>query len=112
MVLRVLRRFPSVTATGVELSPAVWFLGFLRTRRYRVRFLLGSLFSQNIFDADVVFLYMLPHMMEKIEAKLDAELRPGAVVISHAVPFPHRVPAEEVLVPHGRRSVPLLRYVW
>lgn len=39
-------------------------------------------------DADVVFLYLWPETLEKLQAKLVSELKPGARVISNAFPIP------------------------
>lgn len=100
---------PGVRATGVELVPTIWLLGWLRTRGTgRVKFLLGNALTADLTGVDVVFLYMMPRIMEKLEAKFDRELRPGAVVISNAFRFPHRQPQKEERV-KGRA---VLRYVW
>ncbi|MBM3819520.1 MAG: class I SAM-dependent methyltransferase [Acidimicrobiia bacterium] len=50
----------------------------------RVRFLNQDLFTTNISEATVVTLYLLPSLNLKLIPKLNAELKPGTRVVSHA----------------------------
>jgi SAM-dependent methyltransferase len=50
----------------------------------RVRFLNQDLFTSNISEATVVTLYLLPSLNLKVLPKLNAELKPGTRVVSHA----------------------------
>ena len=49
----------------------------------RVTILHSNLFDVDISPADVVFLYLTTSANEKVKPKLEAELKPGARVISH-----------------------------
>ena len=46
----------------------------------------GDLFDTDLRTATVVTLYLLPHLLERLAPKLQAELRPGARVVSHDFP--------------------------
>ena len=50
----------------------------------KVRFLNQDLFTTNIGEATVVTLYLLPSLNLKLIPKLNAELKPGTRVVSHA----------------------------
>lgn len=50
----------------------------------KVRFLNQDLFTTNISEASVVTLYLLPSLNLKVLPKLNAELKPGTRVVSHA----------------------------
>ena len=50
----------------------------------KVRFLNQDLFTTNIGEATVVTLYLLPSLNLKVLPKLNAELKPGTRVVSHA----------------------------
>lgn len=50
----------------------------------RVRFLNQDLFTTNISEATVVTLYLLPSLNLKVLPKLNAELKPGTRIVSHA----------------------------
>lgn len=50
----------------------------------KARFLNQDLFTTNISEATVVTLYLLPSLNLKVLPKLNAELKPGTRVVSHA----------------------------
>jgi precorrin-6B methylase 2 len=50
----------------------------------RVQFILGDLFEQNIGEATVVTLYLLPSLNVKLMPKLKAELKPGSRIVSQS----------------------------
>ena len=50
----------------------------------KVRFLNQDLFTTSISEATVVTLYLLPSLNLKVMPKLNAELKPGTRVVSHA----------------------------
>ena len=50
----------------------------------KVRFLNQDLFTTNISEATVVTLYLLPSLNLKVLPKLNAELKPGTRIVSHA----------------------------
>ena len=50
----------------------------------KVRFLNQDLFTTNISEATVVTLYLLPSLNLKLIPKLNAELKPGTRIVSHA----------------------------
>lgn len=49
----------------------------------RVTILHSNLFDVDISPADVIFLYLTTSANEKVKPKLEAELKPGARVVSH-----------------------------
>ncbi len=53
----------------------------------RAKFYERDLFVTDIHDATVVTVYLLPIAMNRLQAKLLAELKPGARVVSHDYPF-------------------------
>jgi hypothetical protein len=50
----------------------------------KVEFRQGDLFEQDLSKADVLTLYLLPSVNEKLKPKLLRELRPGTRVVSHS----------------------------
>lgn len=85
---------PGIQAIGVEVVPLVWLFGWLRTRARGIRFLLKDARHVHLGDADVVFLYMTPHMIGQLRPVLN-ELKQGARVVSRAFHIPGKTPAEE-----------------
>ena len=86
-------------ATGVEMNPFLIPYSQWRARRAgvssRTTFIRGEIKNHPIHDADVVFLYLLPSLLSKINVKLSSELKPGACVISNAFPIANWTPVME-----------------
>jgi hypothetical protein len=59
-----------------------------------------NFWSQNLAGADVVFCYLYPDVMQRLSAKLKAELRPGTLVVSCNFALPGFKPLR-VLRPEG-----------
>lgn len=76
-------------ATGFELSPFIY--AFARIRHFlwrsKAKIKFANFKTQDLSDADVIFCYLLPETLTKLEPKLSRELKPGARVISYAFPI-------------------------
>jgi hypothetical protein len=82
---------PRIIGVGVELSIIQWLAAQIRriaTRSWNTRFVLGNAFVYDLRDADAVYLFLLPETYEKIRPKLEAELKPGARLVSFVWPIP------------------------
>jgi precorrin-6B methylase 2 len=92
VLIEAAKRQPSIRAIGYELNPMAWLLGRCRIILHRlpVAFHLRSFFSADLSKADVVFLYLFPETIEKLQRKLQNELRPGTRVVSYMFRFPQK----------------------
>lgn len=108
------RRFPNCIARGFELSPPVYFLGLFLIWKAGVDIDLRmkNFFSQDVSDADCIFLYLMPGAMKRLQEKFEQELKPGTKVISHAFKFPNRTPVQRMPVPWLQGEKELLMYEW
>lgn len=78
------------TATGIEIAWPLYSLCQIRKliQHSPAKFKLGNLFHLDVSDADVVYVFGMPRtIQEKLRAKLEKELKPGARVLSYAFPF-------------------------
>lgn len=78
----------------------VWLLTFFARCLIRLQKLSGrafmrheSLFHADLHSADVVYTYLFPQAMAKLEAKALRELKPGARIVSRAFRFPNWQPS-------------------
>jgi len=75
-------------ALGVEIDAGLVSrarsLTLLEGLETRARFVRDDLFTVSLRDADVVTLYLLPDINERLKPKLLSEMKPGARVVSHA----------------------------
>lgn len=79
-------------AEGWEISPFLWLLSKWNIRREGLEgkavVHLGSYWPENMKDVNVVTLFLIDLQMGRMKKKLQAELAPGARVVSYAFRFP------------------------
>lgn len=88
-VLSAARKRYGVRAIGYEVNPLAYFLARIRAfgkKGFNVR--CKNFWKANMGDADVIFCYLFPDVMERLAHKLERELRPGTRVISGNFPLP------------------------
>lgn len=114
LLIAAKRVCPSITAFGVEVVPTIWMLGKVRIvlSGQKIKLFLRNILSQDVSDADCIFLYLIPSLMRKLESKFDAELRPGTRVVSYAFPFPTKKPVQEKFVKGLAGKTALRLYEW
>lgn len=61
-------------------------------------FIHGNIFNQDLSKADVVFIFLLPKGVLKLEDRLKKELKKGAIIITQTFHFPHWKPHKKILV--------------
>lgn len=75
---------------GIEQSwLRVWYSRYkaLRFGLKNAHFFHGSLFDRQYFPADIVYIYLLPKGIEKLEEKLKKELEKGSIIITQTYHF-------------------------
>ncbi|MFA5053139.1 MAG: hypothetical protein WC565_03710 [Parcubacteria group bacterium] len=79
--------------TGYELSPIPYLISFLRLKTIEKPFKLRlkNFFKEDISEADVIYLFLMPKTIEKFKDKL-----PEATIISYAFPILGREPKYEI----------------
>jgi len=102
---------PKAVLLGVEASPLVWLIGWLRTSRFRPRcnFRLHSIWKTDLRDAHIVFAFLSPAPMSALWAKARLEMPPGSILISHSFEVPGQKPYDRIPLP-GRKDSALLLY--
>ena len=91
ILFEVLKRFPSVRVIGIDCNPfLIWrcqLRAWLGGYGSRATFLREDLRTGIIPKADVVMLYLLPPLMERLRPRLKAVLDPTARIVSNAFTF-------------------------
>lgn len=81
------------TVVGYEINPLFWLIAVLRLARYRRGAAkLTNAWDESFQKATVVFAFLMPRFMTRLEAKFERELRPGTIVITYIFPLPGRKP--------------------
>ena len=83
---------------GIEIAPPVWILAQIRkfVSRGKSKIILGNLFSQKeeLKKADVIFLFLLPSVMEKFHRDVFPHLKREVRIVSHAFNFKNLAPTK------------------
>ena len=113
----IARNRPCAALLGVEASPLVWLIGWMRTAKHRVRnngkgslsFRFGSIWKTGLSDAQFVYAFLSPAPMPKLWEKVKREMPPGSTFISHTFEVPGQTPDQRIPLP-GRKGACLLVY--
>lgn len=80
------------TAVGLEINPFLvfwsWIKILLSPYRSTIHVQWQNFWRADLHDADVVFVYLLPWRMEKLETLLKTQCKPGALIVSNSFIFP------------------------
>jgi protein-L-isoaspartate O-methyltransferase len=107
-------------ALGIELDPKLVELARGNARRAgvaeRARFEEGDALKADLSQASVVTIYLLPFLLDQLQPRLLAQLRPGARVVTHAFAFkgwrPDRAETVRVSARHEGQGSESRVYVW
>ncbi len=79
-------RKKGVQAIGYEISPLVYLIAVIRNllNGWKVKIYFKSYMREDLSEADVVFLYLLPKAFKRLVTKFKKELKKGSLVISYA----------------------------
>ena len=71
---------------GVEIDPVRYFTSILLLKFYgvldRIKLIRGNFFEQNLQNANVVFVYLVPKTLDKLLPKFRKELKKGTRIVS------------------------------
>lgn len=88
-----------VKAIGYEIDLVLYLFSRMRVKKAglsdKIAIYKKSYWPVDLNEFDVVFLYLIPHRMKKMEKKLQRELKPGTLVISHGFKFPSWQPEKK-----------------
>lgn len=87
-------------AHGVEVNPYLWVWSLLWhkliNRKPNVKFIRRSFFNLHLAPYSVVYIYLFPQLMAKLESKLFRELPKGSIIISHTFKFDQHEPTNRL----------------
>jgi ribosomal protein L11 methylase PrmA len=72
---------------GIEIDPLRYWISKMLLKRNsvadKVKILRKNFFAQNLKDADVIFVYLIPKTLEKLLPKFKKELKKGTRIVSY-----------------------------
>lgn len=108
-------RVYGASAVGIDIDSGCITLSLDNVKKHKVEHLVrieeGDFFKTDLSKADVVALYLLPNVIEKLIPQLD-KLKPGSRVIAHHFPLPGLKPDKVVQVESSEDLEKHTIYLW
>lgn len=100
ILIKACKRY-GVKGVGYELSfwPYIWARLNVWLSCTDVKIHFANFFKADLSGIDLVYCYLFPEVMAKLENKFKKELKPGARVVSYAFKMPNIIP-EKVIITH------------
>lgn len=107
IVTSVSRARPQARVIGVETAPLSFLVAWVRTKLFagenaQIRF--QSIWDTDVSNADVVYAFLSPAPMTRLNEKIRAEMKPGSRFISNSFAVPGSEPDEIVAVDDSRET--------
>ncbi len=111
VVASVAQRHPGARVIGVETAPLSFLIAWARIalsgrRNAEIRF--QSIWATDVSGADLVYAFLSPAPMQRLNEKLSAEMKPGSLFVSNSFAVPGREPDDIVAVDDTRQTQLLL----
>ena len=104
--IAAVEKFNAKSAVGIDINPERIKEAHANHAKSsvgnRVRFILGDMFEENISQATVVTLYLLPSLNVKLIPKFRAELKPGTRIVSQSFDMQGEWEPEQTITVQGR----------
>lgn len=96
-------------ARGFELSLFPYLIAKIKLfrKRNKCRIEYGDFWFKNLGEADVIYIFLMPKIYEKLSAKFKVELKPGTKVVSYVWPLPG---LEPIKIDREEKHPPLYLY--
>lgn len=87
-------------SNGIEQSwLRIWYSRY-KARKLKLSnafFFHGNIFDRHYYPANIVYIYLLPQGIKKLESKLRKELKKGSIVITQTYHFPNWKPYKKII---------------
>ena len=86
VLLAVKKRYPEIQVIGYEKWPTQFLMAKVKNllKGTKAKIFCKDLFQADLKNADIVFSFLMPVLMERLGNKLKEELKSGALIISNS----------------------------
>lgn len=75
-----------VRGLGIDINPILTFIAKIKSKIQKLKnieFQTQNIFKVNFKEADVIYIFLMPGLIRKLESKLAAECKKNTLIISH-----------------------------
>jgi 16S rRNA A1518/A1519 N6-dimethyltransferase RsmA/KsgA/DIM1 with predicted DNA glycosylase/AP lyase activity len=96
LISRIARRHPELRCIGIEYNIAAHCCARVRNifAKHKIDYRWENFFEAHLEDADVVYIYLPPHITDNLETKFARELKKGAIVVSNTFTLKSKKPSK------------------
>jgi len=96
LLLPLAQQFPQHKFIGIEYGWVPYLVSKFRARKMRnIEFYRQNFFNADISKADIIFLFLLSHLMKKISTKCQTEAKKSILLYVNRFPIPDMEPKKE-----------------
>jgi hypothetical protein len=113
MLLRAVEAHPHIRAVGVEISFFPYLLAKFRTRKFsQITIRRENIFTTRMSDATHIFIYLYPHVFQKLMLRIRTECHLGTTLVSCDFTLVDQQPTRTIIPEHtsGKRGQKILVY--
>lgn len=99
VIFSLAKNNPQAKFSGYELNPSLIWIAKIFRKLPNIQYQRGNFYKVNVNNADYIFLFLFPELMDKLLPKLEKELKPGAIVISNSFKFSKKQPFKSIESP-------------
>ncbi|MFH0979330.1 MAG: SAM-dependent methyltransferase, partial [Candidatus Roizmanbacteria bacterium] len=84
-IVRTAVKHYEVKGVGIDINPLLIYWAKILGKN-KAQFKVENIFDTDLKQADYVYIFLMPKLIEKLTLKMNKELKKGTIVISHAFP--------------------------
>ncbi len=98
VISMVARKNPTLQCIGIEYNSGAYFLAKMRNifLKNKVQYFREDFFNINLKNADIVYIYLYPFLVDQLENKFFKELKKGTIVVANSFPFKNKLPKKVI----------------
>ena len=85
----------NIYCVGIEVSPILYLYSKVKSLFYKkVKIIYGNFYKHDLSKADIIYLFLMPQVFDKLKRKINKELKNDAKVILSCWPFQNSNPIQ------------------
>ncbi|MFA6397589.1 MAG: hypothetical protein WDK96_01930 [Candidatus Paceibacterota bacterium] len=110
------KEFKNINCVGVEIAPTPLLLlrikNFFTKKDKKIKIIDKNFFEIDLKEADRIFVYLFPEIMDKLLPKLEKELKSGTLVVSCDFQFSSKNYREKVILKNSNSGLCKNLYIY